>query len=142
MKGYKRTLGIAVISLVIGTVIASCVKKNVHTVDRSVIKRGEPGYAVYPDVEPGEAKPLPRPYALYPALIPHSVKDMTISRTENSCLDCHLSGEEVKKGHRATPVPPSHAVNPYTGERAEDGVVGTRWNCLQCHVPQTTVKLK
>jgi nitrate reductase cytochrome c-type subunit len=60
----------------------------------------------------------------------------TINRDENECLDCHLEGVEVEKGRRAPKVPPSHFRNDHTGEVKTNMVVGIRYNCTQCHVPQ------
>ena len=97
---------------------------------------GKPGMNAYPGKEPGESSPLNRPYAIAPPLVPHSVAGLTINRETNECLDCHLEGVEVEKGHRATKVPPSHFRNDHTGEGKTGMVVGIRYNCTQCHVPQ------
>ena len=97
---------------------------------------GEPGMNTYPAGEPGETALLDRPHETAPPLVPHSVAGLTINRAANDCLDCHLEGEELDDGHVATKVPPSHLINEYTGAEAESGVIGTRYMCLQCHVPQ------
>lgn len=97
---------------------------------------GEPGMNVYPSGGPGQTTPLPRPYGIAPPLVPHDVSGLEVSRKANDCLDCHLEGMELDEGHVATRVPASHRENPRTRERAADGVVGTRYDCLQCHVPQ------
>jgi len=97
---------------------------------------GEPGVNIYPAGDPGETAVLDRPYETAPPLIPHSIEGLTINRTANDCLDCHLEGDELDDGHVPTKVPPSHLVNEYTGAEAESGVIGTRYLCLQCHVPQ------
>jgi len=97
---------------------------------------GEPGMNIYPAGEPGETAVLDRPYETAPPLVPHSIEGLTINRATNECLDCHLEGDELDDGHVATKVPPSHVVNKYTGAEAKNGVTGTRYLCLQCHVPQ------
>lgn len=97
---------------------------------------GRPGWHPYTTDEPGSTKPLPRPYPGAPPLIPHSIEGLTTARGENSCLNCHLEGMEVAEGHKATKIPPSHFVNPFTGEKRTDTVVGMRYNCRQCHAPQ------
>lgn len=97
---------------------------------------GKPGMNVYPGKEPGETAPLKRPYAIAPPVVPHRVAGLTINRDENECLDCHLEGVEVEKGRRAPKVPPSHFRNDHTGEVKTNMVVGIRYNCTQCHVPQ------
>ncbi len=97
---------------------------------------GEPGMNIYPAGEAGETAVLDRPYETAPPLVPHSVAGLTINRAANDCLDCHFEGDELNDGHVATKVPPSHFVNEYTGAEAKNGVIGTRYMCLQCHVPQ------
>ncbi len=97
---------------------------------------GKPGMNRYTDKEPGETQPLERAYEIAPPAVPHSVAGMEITRTANDCMDCHMDGDELDAGHIATKIPESHLVNEFTGEKAEQGVVGIRYNCLQCHVPQ------
>ena len=97
---------------------------------------GEPGMNIYPAGDPGETAVLDRPYETAPPLVPHTIEGLTINRAANDCLDCHLEGDELDEGHVATKVPPSHFVNKYTGAEAKNGVTGTRYLCLQCHVPQ------
>jgi len=97
---------------------------------------GELGMNIYPAHDPGETAVLDRPYETAPPLVPHSIEGLTINRAANDCLDCHLEGDELDEGHVATKVPPSHFVNQYTGAVAKNGVTGTRYMCLQCHVPQ------
>ena len=99
---------------------------------------GAPGINAAPTAAPGTTAPLPRPYSSAPPLIPHAVADLNITRSGNDCLGCHLEGMEVAEGHRATKVPASHRLNPYTRQSVEGGVTGTRYQCLQCHLPQDT----
>ncbi len=103
----------------------------------SGLATGQPGMNTYPENPPGETNKLPRPYTGAPPLVPHNVVEFEISKSANDCLDCHLDGVEIEEGHVATKVPLSHFVNEYTGEREAGQVVGTRYNCLQCHVPQS-----
>jgi nitrate reductase cytochrome c-type subunit len=101
------------------------------------VAAGQPGMNIYPSSPPGQTKKLERPYRGAPPLIPHSVEGLEITRSSNDCLGCHSEGIEVEKGHIATKVPPSHYVNQYTHEQAKEQVIGLRYNCLQCHVPQS-----
>jgi nitrate reductase cytochrome c-type subunit len=98
---------------------------------------GQPGMNTYPNSPPGETKKLERPYKGAPPLIPHSLEGFQITRSSNDCLGCHSEGIEVEKGHIATKVPPSHYINEYTGEQKKEQVIGMRYNCIQCHVPQS-----
>ncbi len=103
----------------------------------SGLATGQPGMNIYPTSPPGETTKLERPYDGAPPLVPHSVVEFNISRSANDCLDCHLEGLEVEEGHVATRVPPSHYVDEYSGEHKNEQVTGMRYNCLQCHVPQS-----
>lgn len=98
---------------------------------------GEPGMNTYPTSPPGETTKLERPYNGAPPLVPHSVLEFNISRSTNDCLDCHLEGLEIEEGHSATKVPASHYIDEYSGEHKNEQVTGMRYNCLQCHVPQS-----
>ncbi len=101
---------------------------------------GKAGMNTYQAKEPGETSPIERPYAIAPPLVPHSLAGLTINRPENECMECHLEGVEIEKGHLATKIPPSHFHNEYTGETRTDGVIGIRYNCVQCHVLQSDEK--
>lgn len=106
----------------------------------AALSTGQPGMNTYPADQPGETAPLERPYKIAPPMIPHDVSDLEVSRAANDCIDCHLEGMELAEGHVATQIPASHYANEFTGERRKDTVVGIRYNCLQCHVPQATVE--
>ena len=101
------------------------------------VAMGQPGMNTFPATPPGQAEKLKRPYHGAPPIIPHSLDGFGITRSGNDCLTCHSEGIELDKGHIATRVPPSHHVNEYTGEQTKDRVIGLRYNCLQCHVPQS-----
>ncbi|MFQ6105144.1 MAG: nitrate reductase cytochrome c-type subunit [Candidatus Glassbacteria bacterium] len=103
----------------------------------SGLATGQPGMNIYPTDQPGETTLLERPYSIAPPMVPHDVTGLEISRFSNDCLGCHLEGVEVSEGHVATKVPTSHFSNEYTGEEKEGMIVGIRYNCLQCHVPQS-----
>lgn len=124
------------ISLLIFGVLAACSGTAPKPVAMKGLVTGQPGMNIYTDKDPGETLPLPRAYEMAPPVVPHSVSGLAITLAANDCIDCHMEGDEVDDGHIATRIPESHLVNKFTGERASDGVVGVRYNCLQCHVPQ------
>jgi cytochrome c-type protein NapB len=97
---------------------------------------GEPGMNLYRSGEPGETAEIEREYNIAPPVIPHDVGDFEINRQTNDCLECHLNGFEMDEGHTAKKIPASHRMNEYTSEVSPDQVINTRYNCLQCHVPQ------
>jgi cytochrome c-type protein NapB len=117
---------------------------------------------------PGMAKKFERAYKDAPPMIPHSVDGLLpITRENNQCLGCHLP--EVAKSMGATPIPVTHFTNyrPLTamndgyvvkdGEvlgydiqntadiklakaRKSDTLYQGRFNCTQCHAPQSKTK--
>jgi nitrate reductase (cytochrome), electron transfer subunit len=91
------------------------------------------------DSAPGERPAPPRVHEGAAPVIPHGVEDfLPITLEQNSCIDCH--GVEKKVKGEPTPIPPSH----YTDLRRDPRkpgkeVVGARWTCVSCHVPQHDV---
>jgi len=114
----------------------------------------------------GTSKTLDRAFQDAPPMIPHDVEGMLpIKIGSNACKDCHMP--EVAAAVKATPVPQSHLTDfrPKTG-LAKDGritkngkavdntssnkmkyvtakkhktkLTGARYNCSQCHAPQST----
>ena len=90
---------------------------------------------------PGQNALLPRAYAGAPPQIPHDIADfLPITAETNMCIACHnqpgLWGKPREQG-QPTPIPQSH----YTDQRNAPGkltdhLMGARYNCNQCHVPQ------
>ena len=117
---------------------------------------------------PGSSTKFERAYKDAPPMIPHSVDGLLpITRENNQCLGCHLP--EVAKSMGATPIPVTHFTNyrPLTamndgyvvkdGEvlgydiqntsdiklakaRKSDTLYQGRFNCTQCHAPQSKTK--
>ena len=91
------------------------------------------------DSAPGDRPVRPRAYPGAPPAVPHGIADfLPITRDQNACVDCHAVPE--KKVGEPTPIPASH----YTDLRNAPGkkgekVVGARWACTACHVPQEDV---
>ena len=91
---------------------------------------------------PGQDDVLPRAYQGAPPQIPHDISGfLPITATSNMCTGCHDQpaqwGKKTQKG-MPTPMPQSH----YTDMRNAPGkvsqqLVKARFNCNQCHVPQT-----
>jgi cytochrome c-type protein NapB len=113
----------------------------------------------------GASKTIDRAFQDAPPMIPHDVEGMLpIKIGSNMCMDCHMP--EVAEAVKATPVPQSHLTDfrPKTGI-AKDGritkngkavdntssqnmkyvtakkhktkLTGARYNCSQCHAPQS-----
>lgn len=109
---------------------------------------------------PGESKVYERSFENAPPLISHSVEGMLpITKDNNMCLSCHAP--EVAKLVNAPSTPKTHLASyrPVIGfqnglltkngkkyentadvktvAHARNGVSSDRFNCSQCHVPQT-----
>ena len=112
----------------------------------SVFDTPEPQTYTYSDKFPGTSTVLPRAYLNAPPQIPHNIESFKpITASNNACIGCHtnpaLWGKTVPQG-TPTPIPESH----YTDLRNKpnvvgDKLVGARYVCTQCHVPQANVKV-
>jgi cytochrome c-type protein NapB len=87
--------------------------------------------------EPGESTKYERSFENSPPLIPHDISGMLPLEKDNICMGCHMPEDAVFSG--ATPIPSSHLINLTTGEYLRGKLDGSRFNCLQCHVIQTTL---
>ncbi len=93
---------------------------------------------------PGTGNLLPRAYLNAPPQIPHNIEAfLPVTAKSNNCKMCHdnraMQGKKVKG--QATAIPDSH----YTDLRHAPGkvtteLIGARYVCTQCHVPQANVK--
>ncbi len=91
------------------------------------------------DSAPGDRPVRPRAYPGAPPAIPHGISDfLPITKDQNACVDCHAVA--TKKKGEPTPIPASHYVDLRNapGKRQEK-VVGARYVCTACHVPQQDV---
>lgn len=108
----------------------------------------------------GASKKIDRAFQDAPPMIPHDLEGMLpITINNNSCTGCHEPAVAVSMG--ATPIPKSHFID-FRPKHNYDGKLftksidnmknevsvkpisklsGARFNCTQCHAPQTTGKL-
>jgi cytochrome c-type protein NapB len=95
--------------------------------------------------QPGQNELLPRAYPGAPPQIPHSIADfLPITTQSNMCIACHANpgqwGQKREKG-TPTPIPPSHYTDRRNApDKVTDHLMGARFNCNQCHVPQLDAK--
>lgn len=109
---------------------------------------------------PGTSKKIDRAYVNAPPMIPHDISDLgEIDKNNNACLGCHMP--DVAKDMGATPIPQTHFTNfrPAVESDADDNFKSEsndqvikkdlhgqlwqgRYNCTQCHAPQTQGKLR
>ncbi|MEA2110822.1 MAG: nitrate reductase cytochrome c-type subunit [Campylobacterota bacterium] len=103
----------------------------------------------------GTSKMMKRAFQDAPPMISHSVEGMLpITISNNACTGCHLP--DVASSMGATSIPSSHFMNfrptsmAVSGKntssadmadvsiKKEQKLVGARFNCSQCHAPQST----
>ncbi len=110
----------------------------------SVFETPTPSAFEYKGVMPGTDPIYDRAYPGAPPQIPHNIELMTpVRATINYCMSCHGNAEEVGKQLQGTPtpIPPSHYTDQRnTPDKVGKKVVGARYVCTQCHVPQADVK--
>ncbi len=95
--------------------------------------------ANFTSLQPGESVRFERSYENAPPLIPHDISDMLpITKDNNTCLSCHDKAIAADVG--ATPLPASHYYDFRHNKTTGDNISDTRFNCTQCHVPQSDAK--
>lgn len=108
----------------------------------------------------GSGHKINRAFQDAPPMIPHDVEGMLpITIDNNQCISCHTP--EVAQGMGATPIPVSHFTNfrpkhKFDGKEFKKSVdnmkneiaieetstlAGARFNCSQCHAPQSQGQL-
>ena len=78
-----------------------------------------------------------------PPVIPHSIDGLVpITGQNNSCLGCHDKPDMIGKKIKGAPTPmtASHYVSPWTKDKPSKKVSGARYNCDQCHAPQSNAQ--
>jgi cytochrome c-type protein NapB len=106
----------------------------------SVFDTPTPAPAAYSHAKPGKNDWLPRAWEGAPPQIPHGIEEyLPVVATDNQCLDCHDKPKYIGKPKNMdrtiknkSPMSRDH----YASEDLEE-VDGARFNCTQCHVPQS-----
>jgi len=97
----------------------------------------------YQGVMPGTDPVYKRAYPGAPPQIPHNIELMTpVTAAVNYCLSCHGSSAELSQPlkDKPTPIPVSHYTDlRHQPDKAAKKLVGARYVCTQCHVPQADV---
>ena len=113
--------------------------------------------AQYNTAAPGTSQRIERAFQDAPPMIPHSVEGLLPIKTgNNQCLGCHMP--EVAPSVKAVAIPPSHFTDFRPKHKLEgqdftrvtdgnkneiaikklDKLSMSRFNCSQCHAPQST----
>jgi len=106
----------------------------------SVFDTPTPKAFSYPKTKAGKSELLPRAYKSIPPQIPHKIDSyLPISPEDNQCLECHDKPELIGKADtKKSPMSKAHYIDPRgDSQEMSDKVVGARFNCTQCHVPQS-----
>lgn len=129
-------------------------KTNLYAEDDTTAVKVE-----YNTAAPGTSQRIARAFQDAPPMIPHSVEGLLpITTGNNQCVGCHEPEAAKAAGIGATPIPASHFTNfrpqhklegqDFTrvtdGDKNEvaikklDKMSASRFNCSQCHAPQST----
>lgn len=116
---------------------------NMGLSKESVFDVPTPGNANFPDAKPGKSDRLDKAYSTLPPQMQHRVEEyLPITLEENECLDCHdrrkLLEREWRKGKKL-PMPDDH-YGTFAKKGGVEDVSGSRYNCMQCHVPTSDAK--
>ncbi|HHJ80204.1 MAG TPA: cytochrome C [Candidatus Tenderia electrophaga] len=118
--------------------------KDMGLSKQSVFEVPTPDAFNYQGVMPGTDPVYKRAYPGAPPQIPHNIELMTpVKAGLNYCLSCHGHSAELSQPLQGmpTPIPVSHYTDLRNGQgKAAKQLVGARYVCTQCHVPQANVK--
>jgi len=118
-----------------------------------------PRKTAYSTAYAGGSQKINRAFQDAPPMIPHDTTGMLpIKINDNQCKGCHMP--DVASSMGATPIPPSHftnfrpsssyavkGINTSSEKQAHISIkkvnklVGARFNCSQCHAPQSDTPL-
>ncbi len=105
-------------------------KTDLYTEDTTVADKTS-----YSKVAAGEAKMINRAYENAPPMIPHDLEGMLpITMDYNACMGCHEPS--VASSVNATAIPKSHMFD-MRHQTVLTSVSNARYNCTQCHAPQS-----
>lgn len=127
-------------------------KTSLYTEKKTVASKTE-----YTGMSPGMSERYERAYTNAPPMIPHSIEGIAIiEKNNNQCVSCHMP--DIAEAVGATPIPKSHFINwrPKSGckdkmfittadvmknktfsRQLKKDLYKGRYNCTQCHAPQS-----
>jgi len=139
LMSHLAKLMLAACLVWVGADIATAANDNPAPVKLQGLRAGTP---LPQDVPPAAARqerdhgPSDRDFVQQPPLIPHTVSGYQITQNFNKCMDCHAWQKTKASG--ATKVSVTH-FKTRDGQEL-DNISPRRYNCTQCHVPQTDAK--
>lgn len=123
-----------VVAVVLTAVAAGSVAQEVKSLRDVPLTETDPTPDVLKQSVP--AGGFGRAYRQQPPMIPHKVEGYQITTDNNACMSCHDWPGNVRVN--AIKISETHYVD-RQGVRL-DKVAGTRYFCMQCHVPQADAK--
>lgn len=94
----------------------------------------------YGNAAPKKSEVLPRAWEGAPPQISHRIDEfLPITAEDNQCLECHEIPKYIGRAKKGkSPMPRDHYVDlRSSSDEMSDEIVGARFVCTQCHVPQT-----
>lgn len=94
----------------------------------------------YGTADPKKSEVLPRAWDGAPPQISHRIDEfLPITAEDNQCLECHEIPKYIGKAKKGkSPMPRDHYVDTRSSsDEMSDEIVGARFVCTQCHVPQS-----
>lgn len=163
-KVIKLSLGLALVSALLWAEGAKDVKPTISEESLGLRKtnlyaednKTQGDATKYNDAAAGTSQKIERAFQDAPPMIPHSVDGMLpITISNNMCKGCHMP--DVAPAMKATPIPDSHFTDfrpkhSYDGKEFKKAIdnmknevsikkkkelIGARFNCSQCHAPQS-----
>jgi cytochrome c-type protein NapB len=139
-SAFFTTLGLMVTVAACASNGGAIDELNMGLSKASVFDTPTPSTYSYSDAKPGWNDPLPRAWEDAPPQIPHQVDEfLPVVAADNQCLDCHDVPKYIDKPKNMdrtvkskSPMSRDH----YATAELED-LAGSRFNCTQCHVPQS-----
>ena len=106
----------------------------------SVFDTPTPNVYTYSDAKPGYNDRLAKSWDELPPQIPHKVEEfLPVVMDDNQCLECHDVPKYIGRPYNMdrtrkskSPMSKDH----YASEDLDE-ISGARFNCMQCHVPQS-----
>ena len=137
---------LAALGLIAATIAASADDSkaidelNMGLSKTSVFDTPTPKVYTYSDAKPGYNDRFAKAWKELPPGIPHRVDEyLPVLLEENQCLDCHDKPKYIdrpKNEDRTIKNKSPMSRNHYATEALEE-LAGARYNCMQCHVPQS-----
>jgi cytochrome c-type protein NapB len=144
MKIIHILIGVTLVTLGACAGQRGVADKDLGLSKSTVFDTPSPAAFAYGEALPGSGNTLPRAFSGAPPQIPHNIQGfIPVTVRSNACVGCHnnpaMWGKKVKGA--PTPMPQSHYTDTRNApENVTKKMIGARFVCTQCHVPQASVQ--